>query len=69
MIAGRLVREFVETADQVFENQTHVLIRHMSGMQIDVAELLDNEIEDVRLLHPLDFVFELEVFKDALDVG
>ncbi|MET3578920.1 hypothetical protein ABID19_001945 [Mesorhizobium robiniae] len=69
VIAGRFVRQFVKAADQVFENQTHVLICHPSGMQIDIAELLYYEIEDVSLLHSLDFVFELEIFKNALDVG
>ena len=45
-------------------------------MQVDIAELRDDEIEDVRLAHPLDLVLELEevedvahVLREALDVA
>ena len=35
------------------------------GMQVDVAEFRDDEIEDVRLAHLLDFVLKLEEVEDA----
>ena len=38
-------------------------------MQIHVGELRDDEVEDVRLVHLLDFGFELEEVEDALDVS
>jgi hypothetical protein len=45
-------------------------------VQIDVTELGDDEVEDVRLAHPLDLVLELEeveevanVPREALDVA
>ena len=47
-----------------------------SGVQVHVAELGDDEVEDVRLAHPLDLVLELEeiedvahVLREALDVA
>jgi hypothetical protein len=69
VIPGRLVRELVEAPYQVFEHQSHLVVRHRLGMQVDVAEFLDDKIEDVGLAHPLDFVPELEIIEDAAHVG
>ena len=69
MIAGGLVGQFVEAADEVFEDQPHVGITDAVGMQVHVAELGDSEIEEVGLAQLLDFVGELEILEDAADVG
>jgi hypothetical protein len=69
VIAGRLVREFVEAADEVLEDEPHLLVRHVRRVEVDVGELRDHEVEDVRLVHLLDLGLELEVLEDALDVG
>lgn len=69
VIAGRLVREFVETADEVFEDEPHLFVGHVRRVQIHVRELRDHEVEDVRLAHLLDLGLELEVLEYPLDVG
>ena len=38
-------------------------------MQVHVAELGDDQVEDVRLAHLLDLVLELEELEDAPHVG
>ena len=38
-------------------------------MQIDIGELGHDEVEDVRLAHPLDLVLELEEVEDVAHVG
>jgi hypothetical protein len=68
VITGRLVREFVEAADEVLEDEPHLLVRHVRRVEVDVGELRDHEVKDVRLVHLLDLGLELEVLEDALDV-
>ena len=63
MIAGSLIGQFVESADEIFEDQPHLLVGHLVGMQIYIAELGDHEIKDICLTHLLDLVLELEISK------
>ncbi len=37
-------------------------------MQVYIAELGDDEVEDVRVPHPLDFVFELKELEDVAHI-
>ena len=69
VVAGGLVGEFIEPADQVLEDQTHLFVRHLARVQIHPAELRNHHVEDVRLAHLLDLGFELEVFEDAAYLG
>ncbi|TLD46543.1 MAG: hypothetical protein FAZ92_01169 [Accumulibacter sp.] len=68
VVAGGLVGEFVEAADEVLEDEPHLLVGHRVRVQVHVAELGDDEVEDVRLAHPLDLGFELEELEDVADV-
>jgi hypothetical protein len=47
VVAGSLVRCFVEAPDQVLEDQAHVVIGNRDGMQVDIAEHFDNEVEPI----------------------
>ena len=76
VVARGLVGQLVEAADEVLEDEPHLLVRHRVRVQVHVAELGDDEVEDVRLAHPLDLVLELEeledvahVLREALDVA
>ena len=76
MIARRLVGQFVEASDQVLEDESHLRVWHRVRVEVDAAELRDDEVEDVRLAHPLDLVLEIEeledvacVLRETLDVG
>jgi hypothetical protein len=54
VVARGLVGQFVEAPDEVLEDEPHLLVRHRVRVQVHVAELGDDEVEDVRLAHPLD---------------
>jgi len=69
VVARSLVGQLVEAPDEVLEDEPHLLVRHRVRVQIHVAELGDDKVEDVRLAHPLDLVLELEVLEDAAHVG
>ena len=76
MVAGGLVGQFVETPDEVLEEEPHLLVRHRVRVQVDIAKLRDDEVENVGLAHPLNLVLELEEIEDiahipreALDVA
>ena len=76
MVARGLVGQLVETPDEVLEDESHLLVRHRARVQVDVGELRDDEVEDVRLPHPFDLVIELEevenfahVAREAIDVA
>ncbi len=75
VVARGLVGQFVEAPDEVLEDEPHLLVRHRVRVQVHVAELGDDEVEQVRLAHPLDLGLELEevedvahVLREALDV-
>ncbi len=69
MVAGCLIGQFVESANQIFEDQSHLLVWNIVRMQIHLTKLGDDKIEDVRLAHLLDLCFELEEVEDGVDVG
>ena len=69
MITSGFIRQFIETTDEVLEDQPHLLIRHRVGRQIHITELRDDEIEDIRFTHFFDFALELEKIEDSADVG
>ena len=68
MVARGLVGQFVEAPDEVLEEKSHLLVRHRVWVQVNIAELRDDEVEDVRLAHPLDLVLELEEIKDVAHI-
>jgi hypothetical protein len=64
LVASRLVRCFIETPDQVFKDQTHLVIGNGVGMQINVGKLRENQEEPVRFIQLGNLLLELEVLKD-----
>ena len=69
MVARGLVRKLIEPADEILEEESHLLVRDPVGVQVHVAELRDHEVQDIALLHLLDLGLELEELEDAADVG
>ena len=49
MLAGRLVREFGELADQLLEDRAHLSVADDFGVQVDVGELLGDQVEQAGL--------------------
>ena len=68
VVARGLVGQLVEAPDEVLEDEPHLLVRHRFGMQVDIGEFRDDEVEDARLAHPLDFILELEEFEDVAHI-
>ena len=69
VLAGRLVGEFGELADQLLEDEAHLGVVDDVGVEIDVGELLRDQIEQVRLGEPVDLDGEVEALEDVADVG
>ena len=69
VIARGLVGQFVEAADEVLEDEPHLLVRHRVRVQVDIAELPDDEVQDICLAHPLDLVLKLEEIEDVAHVA
>ena len=65
VIAGGFICQFVEAANEVLEDEPHLFVRHRVRVQIDIAELRNDEVEDVGPAHPLDLVLELEELEDV----
>ena len=69
VIARGLVGQFVEAADEVLEDEPHLLVRYRVRVQVDIAELPDDEVQDICLAHPLDLVLELEEVENVAHVS
>ena len=69
VVASGLVCQLVEAADQILEDEAHLLVGYPVRVQVDVGELRNHEVEDVRLVHLLDLVLELEVLEDVAHIG
>jgi hypothetical protein len=68
VVASRFVGQFIKTADEVLENQPHLLVGHSVRVEVDVAEFGHHQIENVGFPHLFYFVLELEVLEDATHV-
>jgi hypothetical protein len=61
VLAGRLIRQFGELADELLVDVAHLEVRDPVGVQVDVAELGYDLVEQVRALQPADLSLELEL--------
>jgi hypothetical protein len=64
VVAGGLVGQLIEAADEVLEDQPHFLVGNGVRVEVHIAELGDNEIEDIGLAHLLD-----RASKNEVDIG
>ena len=48
VLSGGLVRELGEPADQLLVEVAHLQVRHGLGVQVDLGELADHLVEEVR---------------------
>jgi hypothetical protein len=69
MVARRLIGQFVEAADEVLEDESHLLVRHCIRVQVHITELRDDEEQEVRLTHLFDLALELEEIENGADIG
>ena len=69
VLAGRLVGEFRELADQLLEDEAHLCVADLVGVQVDAGELLGDLIEQPALGQPVDLGGEVEPLEDVADGG
>lgn len=76
VLTGRLVGEFGEPADEFLEDEAHLMVVHLAGVEVDPGELLSDLIQQPRLRQLVQLNGELESLEDvphvrreALDVG
>ena len=76
VLAGGLVGEFGELADQLLEDRAHLGVADGFRVQVDVGELLGDQVEQPGLGQPVDLGVEVEALEDVahrgregLDVG
>ncbi len=67
VLAGRLVGQLREFADQLLEGQAHVVVVDLARMQIDAGELFGHPVEQPGLGEAVDLDVELEALKDVAD--
>jgi len=69
MIPRFLVRGFIETTDEVLENITHLDVRNLVGVKIDLGEFRHDEKKSVRLIEFGDMLLEAKVIDDVTSTG
>ena len=76
MLAGGLVGQFGEAADQLLEHMAHLCVVHPLRVQVDVGELLGHQVQQAGFGQPFDLGLEVEALEDvprlrreALDVA
>jgi hypothetical protein len=61
VLSGRLVRELRELPDELLVQVAHLHVRDDVRMQVDLRELRDDEVEQVRAFEPGDLGIEAEL--------
>ena len=69
VLAGGLVGQFGELADQLLEHRAHLGVADDVGVQVDVGELLGDQIEQPGLGQPVDLGVEVEALEDVAHGG
>ena len=69
MLAGRLVGDFREFADQLLEHEAHLAVVHDLGMKVDAGEFLRDLVEQSVLGEALDLRREIEPLENVAHRG
>ncbi|BBF66585.1 hypothetical protein AFERRID_28030 [Acidithiobacillus ferridurans] len=68
VLSGRFVGHLRETPQEFLEQQAHLVIAEGVGMQVEAGEFLGDEIQQPRLVQPLDGGGKIEAGEDVLHV-
>ena len=66
MFTRRLVGGFCESPDEFLEDVAHLDVVHDIGMEVDLGEPAEDEVEQVRFIEAVDLVAELELVEEDL---
>src|SRR5215211_927449 len=55
----------IESADEVFEHLTHLVVLDSIGVEIDFCEFRDDQVQTVGLLQSVDLGIEVETIEDV----
>ncbi|MDP2823101.1 MAG: hypothetical protein Q8O52_10565 [Sulfuritalea sp.] len=69
VLAGGLVRQLGELADQLLEHRAHLRIADGGGVEVDVGELFGDEVEQPGLGRLVDLGVKLEALEDVAHGG
>ncbi len=69
MLPGGLVGQFGEPADQLLVEVAHLQVGDDLGVQVDVGELADHQVEQVGPVQPGDLDVEVELLDDLPSAG
>jgi len=69
VIARLLVRRLVESPDQFLEDVAHLDVGDPVGMEVDLAEARDDQVETVGLVEPGNVLLEAETLDDLTGAG
>ena len=64
VLTRRLVRQLGEAPDQFLVEVAHLQVGDSVGVQVDLGELAEHEIEEPRLVEPIDLDGEVEPLED-----
>ena len=65
VLAGGLVRQLGELADQLLVEVAHLDVADRVGMEIDLGDLRQDEVEELRPVEPPDLGVEVELLDDV----
>ena len=68
VFSGRLVGHLRETPEEFLEEQAHLVVAEDVGVQVEAGEFLGDEIQQPRLVQPLDGGGKIEAGEDVLHV-
>jgi hypothetical protein len=67
MFPGGFVGEFGEFTDQFLKHGPHLGITDLIRVEIDVGELFCDQVQQTRLVEPIDLDVKLKTFEDIPD--
>ena len=69
VLAGGLVRELAEAADELLVEVAHLDVADDVGMEVDLGDLRQHEVQQLGAVEPADLSVEVELLDDVARLG
>ena len=69
VLAGGLVRQLGEPADQLLVQVAHLDVADGVGVEVDLGDLRQDEVQELRAVEPADLGVEVELLDDVAGLG